>query len=97
VKDTASELSRVLFEVTGKAPKADAVSAAVAKYEFTALTGRERGVADPLSFLRKGVEGDWKHYFSPEAARLFDSYAGDLLVELGYESNREWAFAGTHG
>ena len=91
LKDTAAELSRVLLEVTGKAPNADVVSAAVAKNAFAMVTARERGVEDPHSFWRKGVQGDWRTYFSPEAARVFDEYAGDLLVQLGYESDRDWA------
>jgi hypothetical protein len=94
LEDTVAEISRVLLEVTGKAPRGEVVKAAVAKYDFTQMTGRVRGVGEPLSFLRKGVRGDWRCYFSPEAARLFDSYAGDLLVELGYESEREWALCG---
>jgi hypothetical protein len=92
LKEPIVELSRVLLEVRGEAPNADVVSAAVAKNSFATLTARAIGVEDPDSFWRKGVEGDWRAYFSPESGRLFDAYAGDLLVELGYESNREWAF-----
>jgi len=93
LKDTVAQLSRVVFEVTGTEPSAELVRAAVAKHDFTRLTGRQRGVHDPSSFLRKGVEGDWRNHFSPEAARLYDAYAGDLLIELGYETSRSWVSA----
>ena len=37
-----------------------------------------------------GISGDWKNYFTPEAARVFGDYAGDLLIRLGYEPNKDW-------
>ena len=39
---------------------------------------------------RKGVAGDWRNHFTPEAAHVFDSIAGELLVESGYEPDRSW-------
>jgi hypothetical protein len=40
--------------------------------------------------VRKGIAGDWKNYFSPESAGVFEQYAGDVLCELGYEQNAYW-------
>ena len=42
------------------------------------------------SFLRKGVAGDWKNKFNKEAAMIFDHYAGDMLIKLGYETDHNW-------
>jgi len=60
------------------------------RHSFAAKTGRLRGVEDRASFYRKGIAGDWRKWFTKEAAQVFDAYAGDALVELGYERDRTW-------
>jgi hypothetical protein len=40
--------------------------------------------------FRSGKVGGWKDYFTVEHKRLFKQVAGDLLVELGYESDLDW-------
>lgn len=42
------------------------------------------------NFLRKGSAGDWKNYFGYDACIKFDALAGDLLIQLGYETDRSW-------
>lgn len=41
--------------------------------------------------FRSGKKAGWEREFTPEHRKLFDSIAGDLLIELGYESNHDWA------
>jgi hypothetical protein len=91
LEDTASELSRIIKELTGNQPEEKLVKQVVNQHDFTRLTQRKKGVEDANAFIRKGISGDWRNYFTPEAARVFDAYAGDLLIELGYESNPDWA------
>ena len=58
---------------------------------FEKHTGRKPGVEDLDTVVaRKGIAGDWKNQFSAEAARVFDQYAGDLLIEFGYERDHQW-------
>jgi len=45
---------------------------------------------DKKSFLRKGISGDWKTHFSLEAKQVFNYYAGDILIGLGYEKDGTW-------
>ena len=52
--------------------------------------GRKAGEEDRGSFIRKGVAGDWVNHFGPTAARRFDELAGDALVAVGYEEDRDW-------
>jgi hypothetical protein len=41
--------------------------------------------------FRKGIVGDWKNYISTtEAKDVIKEEWGDLLIELGYESGRDW-------
>lgn len=63
----------------------------VDRYTFERMTGRRRGQEDRGSFIRRGVAGDWKNHFDQAAREVFDSFAGPLLVELGYEPDRSWA------
>jgi hypothetical protein len=56
-------------------------------------SGRARnpGQTDASQFERKGIVGDWRNVFSPEAARLFDQFEGPTLVRLKYEPDSSWA------
>lgn len=88
--DTPGELARVLGELTGGEVDPERIEQTVAAHDFAGTTGRKPGEGDDKAFLRKGISGDWRNYFSREAAAVFDEYAGDLLVELGYEADRAW-------
>jgi hypothetical protein len=90
LEDTAGELSHIIKELTGNQLTTEHIRQTVERHDFTRLTQRKRGVEDTNAFIRKGISGDWRNYFSLEAARVFDAYAGDLLLELGYESDRNW-------
>ncbi|MGB3681471.1 MAG: sulfotransferase [Rubrobacteraceae bacterium] len=52
--------------------------------------GRQRGAEDWSSFLRKGIAGDWKNYFTDRDKQVFKREAGGLLVRLGYEKDNDW-------
>lgn len=90
--DAGGELSRVLHEVTGKTADPARVRDAVARFDFSRITGRSNGKEDDNHFVRKGISGDWRNHFTREAALAFDRYAGDLLRELGYEEDPRWAY-----
>jgi sulfotransferase 6B1 len=40
--------------------------------------------------FRKGEAGNWREHFTAEHKSLFKEIAGDLLIQLGYESNLDW-------
>ena len=62
----------------------------IEKFSFQRQTKREAGQEDQNSNKRKGVVGDWRNYFNIEAAEIFERYSAGLLVDLGYESDKEW-------
>ena len=53
---------------------------------------RGRGVGDerPTEFLRNGLAGQWKDVFTAADRVTFDREAGDVLIELGYETDSSW-------
>ena len=40
--------------------------------------------------FRSGKTGEWKKYFTEEHKKIFKEVAGDLLVRLGYEKDKNW-------
>ena len=40
--------------------------------------------------FRKGVPGNWREYFTDSNKAMFNQVAGDLLIDLGYEQDRNW-------
>ena len=47
------------------------------------------GMSETLSLLRKGVVGDWKHYFTPELNERFDKEVLAKLKGSGLEFDFE--------
>ncbi|MCK5023906.1 MAG: sulfotransferase domain-containing protein [Candidatus Aenigmarchaeota archaeon] len=66
------------------------IDTAINLYSFKNMTKRNAGEEDRNSFLRKGISGDWKNHFNKESADIFNHYAGDILINQGYESNNNW-------
>ena len=40
--------------------------------------------------IRSGCSGEWRQYFTEEASKCFQKYAGKELVRLGYETDHSW-------
>lgn len=40
--------------------------------------------------FRSGKTGEWRKYFTEEHKKLFTDVAGDLLIRLGYEKDKNW-------
>lgn len=68
----------------------EALGWTIQKFSFERQTGRPRGSASNESFVRKGTSGQWREVFTPEAARIFNEFAGDTLIQTGYEPNHDW-------
>jgi hypothetical protein len=79
-----------LFGHLGADTAGPVVKGCVEAASFEKLSdGRERG-EEAASFFRKGIAGDWKNTFTKGDKEVFKSVAGDLLVQLGYERDRDW-------
>ncbi len=90
VADTHAEIAE-LYRWLGVSVTEDLVHWAVDMCRFERQTGgRKPGEVDHASEFRKGVIGDWRNCFTNDAKLLFKSVAGELLIELGYESSMAW-------
>ena len=90
LQEAVEVLSKALMALVGSEIDERQVKLTVERYSFEKKTGRLPGTEDKFSFVRKGMRGDWQNHFSKEARQVFDHYAGDLLVELGYETGHGW-------
>lgn len=90
LEKTGPELGRVMAELTGNDADNERAELAARRFAFARSSGRTAGQEDRSSFLRKGVAGDWKNHFSSEAREVFQSCAGDALIQLGYETDQSW-------
>lgn len=90
LQDVCEHFSMVIEEITGRIPEPEEINATVKRFSFQNQSGREPGNESQSSFMRKGIHGDWKNHFSKEACQIFDFFAGDLLIELGYEDDHRW-------
>lgn len=93
-RDTAGELRRLVFELSGRRLNPERADAIAEEFSFRRQAGRQPGEEDKKSFLRKGVVGDWRDQMSREARETFDRYAGRELILLGYEGDRGWVEKG---
>ncbi len=83
--DAEAEMAR-LFSWFGCDASEPTVAEIVARNAFSVASGGRRpGEADPKSFLRKGIAGDWKNHFDEECNRLYCEVAGEALTAAGYE------------
>lgn len=91
LSDAFGQMARIL-EQFGQTVDAIRLAETVERESFARVTGRSPGSEDATSFVRKGISGDWKNYFTPEASQEFQDSAGDALIRLGYESSGRWAY-----
>lgn len=80
------ELERLTVRLSENLVDQNRIAEIVQKYSFNAQSGRKHGEESKGSFLRKGISGDWKNYFSSESIEVFDHYAGESLQKLGYRN-----------
>jgi len=88
--DLGAELRRIC-EFIGVSTRDDDIRACVDASTFEKMSGgRQRGDDAPGAHVRKGVVGDWRHYFTATDAQAFDRVAGETLRAWGYEPDRAW-------
>lgn len=63
--------------------------------EYCSLEASRKRQKKDTGFFRKGggKTGDWRNYFTKESAQVYHNYAGDILINLGYEKDENWVNA----
>lgn len=84
------ELRRIAYELVGEDLSESGAREVLEAFSFVRQTGRRPGQEQTSSFLRKGIVGDWKNFFSAEAREIFAHFAEPQLEQLGYESDPGW-------
>ncbi len=83
VNDRTAALNRIIDHCLARAP--------LAAPRETILAALETSINPKKSpTFRSGKTGEWKKHFTDEHKALFKEVAGDLLIKLGYEKDREW-------
>jgi len=100
LSDTASVLLEIIQKLGLSKPSDAQVHTAVERQSLEALRRHFKQspseVKTPftkefnLKFLRKGKSGDWRNFLSPQMGRIIHKYHGEMLFELGYESDPKW-------
>ena len=88
--DAAQTLRPTIESTTGITVDIQKLKKIEEKFSFKRMARREPGMEDSASFLRKGIAGDWKNKFDKTACEVFDHYAGENLIRMGYEKDRSW-------
>jgi len=90
LQDTVGTLRWAIQKGLGEEPDTQKLQRIAHQFSFENLAKRKPGEENQRSFLRKGIAGDWKSKFTREACEVFDHYGGDMLIQLGYEQDRNW-------
>lgn len=91
MKENQAAVLAAVFEHLGCDSQPELMASCIERATFEKMSGRQVGdEAQPLAKARKGITGDWKNYFTKRDGELFAELAGELLVELGYESDHGW-------
>ncbi|MGB7288367.1 MAG: sulfotransferase domain-containing protein [Salaquimonas sp.] len=89
-ENPSEELKRVLTLLGRSDISTSSIDTIVHEFSFEKQSSRKPGDEDVKSFVRKGIVGDWKNVFNDECRELFNHYAGEQLISLGYEKNSDW-------
>lgn len=88
--DPVREMAAAVERVLGGEVDRSRIAEIAERHSFRNVARRNPGEENPRSFLRKGIAGDWKEKFTPEAREVFDRHAGTELVLAGYAEDRSW-------
>ena len=83
IADATGETRR-MFDFLGVASDSGTLQAILRQTSFEAMSGRQPGVEDARSFLRKGVVGDWRSALDAEEARMIADTCAPLMEARGY-------------
>lgn len=81
----AHELLRIAAYL-GTSYSEESIGQTIEKFSFERLKQKN----PESNFLRKGITGDWKNYFTYQSGELFESLGGEALRRCSYTSDNSW-------
>ncbi len=90
LNDTPNEVKHILNKLEISDLDEVRLGDIIQRNSFENQANRNKGTEDRNSFLRKGIVGDWKNYFSEEAKDVFKKYYQKDLEKFKYEQNQDW-------
>lgn len=60
------------------------------RFSFKNKSKRSKGTINKKSHLRSGLTGEWREVFTDRQKDKFKELFGDVLIQLGYETNNDW-------
>lgn len=88
--DTVASLRKLLNSITEETYIEEDIQDTVARFSRKNFSASFDKVFKYNSFVRKGISGDWRNYFSRKNIDSFKAIAGNTLVTLGYEKSMDW-------
>lgn len=88
IHDRAATLTRIMDHFLAHVPPLRLRSARPRELILESLESAINPSRSPT--FRSGKTGEWKKYFTDDHKKIFKESAGDLLIRLGYEKNKNW-------
>lgn len=88
--NTAEELSVISKKLGFPQPSRKNLIEIARNYSFSKQASRAPGAEVKSNYLRKGIVGDWKNYFTPISAKTLNDFLDRRLIQLGYEQDCSW-------
>jgi len=89
LRDAAAEVKRIISSLKLSVAE-HMIHAAVQNNTKEAMRRTFENTFRHNTFVRKGVQGDWKNHFDQRHKVAVKRLAGDVLVALGYEKDNNW-------
>jgi hypothetical protein len=94
-ENTRKEI-QALLDFLQEARTSSEIQNAISNCSFQKLLNHEMATKPPLTtdqnsrFFRRGVVGDWKHFFKSEHIIKFKKEANWMMLKLGYVNSSDW-------
>ena len=90
LENCPEELGKAIEKVTEMPADSRRLEKIRDNFSFAKQTQHKNPKGSQVTWLRKGIAGDWKNVFTREAAEVFVRHAGDALIASGYEKDHSW-------
>jgi hypothetical protein len=90
LNDGKASLASAMEQLTGNPASLERAGASMARYTFSRQSAKSMLPGGAKGFMREGKAGDWRNYFTREAAEIFAKCFSEGLVAGKYETDDRW-------